>query len=204
MWGQEAAEKIVELLETCDSSDKRLLDIGSGGGQAAAFFEHRGIDVTCVDLGTSRYARRGSRQPDITGDFNEIVLTEKFDVVWASHVLEHQKNVNAFLVRCKDALEANGVLAITVPPMKQHIVGGHLTVWNAGLLLYNLVIAGFDCSKASILSYGYNISVIVENSQIDLPDNLDFDCGDLEKLRLFLPESCGRQGFDGRITRQNW
>ena len=42
-------------------------------------------------------------------------------------------------------MKDDGVLAITVPPGESLVIGGHLTNWNAGILLYNLVLAGFDC-----------------------------------------------------------
>ena len=71
-------------------------------------------------------------------------------------ILEHQLNVNLFLEKIKNLLVSDGILAIVVPIRKPNIVGGHLTLWNLGLLLYNLVIAGFDCSEASCITYDYN------------------------------------------------
>lgn len=202
MWAKLAAEKTIELLAA--KSAPSLLDVGSGGGEASAFFERNGYRVTAVDFGTSVYARRDTRPPDVQGDFNDLDFAPEFDVVWASHVLEHQKNVHTFLTKCKSALKPDGFLCVTVPPLKHEIVGGHLSLWNAGLLLYNLVLAGFDCSQARVRTYGYNISVIVANACIELPSELDFDCGDIGKLRQWLPEDCRQHGFDGRIKQLNW
>jgi len=106
-------------------------------------------------------------------------------------------------------MKESGLLVITVPPFKHNIVGGHLTAWNAGLLLYNLVLAGFDCSRAKVLSYGYNISVMVECPTDfvtiainDLP--LKYDCGDIEIIAPYMPEGCRKQSFNGEIKELNW
>ena len=122
---------------------------------------------------------------------------------WASHVLEHQANPNLFLKKIHSNLKENGILAITVPPLKHEIVGGHLTLWNAGLLLYQLVLAGFNCSDASILTYGYNISIIIRKRSIsDFPE-LSFDKGDIKKLSNYFPVGF-EEPFNGNIRRLNW
>lgn len=99
-------------------------------------------------------------------------------------------------------LSKNGVLAITVPPLKYSIVGGHLSLWNAGMLIYHLIMAGFNCSKAAILQYDYNISVIVRKKAAALPP-LDHDSGDIERLKDYFPFQV-IEGFGGRIQRCRW
>jgi hypothetical protein len=89
-----------------------------------------------------------------------------------------------------------------VPPAKHEIVGGHLSIWNAGLLTYNLVLAGIDCSQIRIKRYGYNISAIVHNRRITLPA-LRNDSGDLEILKPYLPAWL-RDGVNGDIAEWNW
>jgi hypothetical protein len=66
---------------------------------------------------------------------------------------------------------------------------------NAGVLLYNLILAGFDCSKASVGSYDYDLSVIVRNTRAEFPVDLHFDEG--LSSRPFFPVPV-HQGFDGR------
>lgn len=170
-----------------------VLDIGSGDGAHAKVFRDAGKDVFTASL----------RPPaDFIKDYLHINFGNRFDCIWASHVLEHQKNVNLFLKKCFSDLNDDGILAVTVPPAKHAIVGGHLTLWNAGLLLYNLILAGFDCSEAAVKTYGYNISVIVRKKAADLPV-LAMDCGDIEKIQQFFPFPA-EQGFDGQIDELNW
>jgi SAM-dependent methyltransferase len=169
-----------------------VLDIGSGGGQHAKMMRAAGKKVTTISL---------IPPADYIGDYLSFP-GDGFDAIWASHVLEHQPNVGAFLKKCFADLRDDGVFAVTVPPLKHAVVGGHLNLFNAGTLLYNLVVAGFDCSKARVGTYGYNISVIVRKRLADLP-NLMFDAGDINKLAHFFPRPVG-EGFDGQSYTANW
>ena len=184
MKGDEALERLL-----ADYPDvKSILDVGSGRGEQAAAMRSAGRCVMTVSL-----------QPpaDIVADYMQCQFPPTFDALWICHVLEHQPNVGAFLKHCFSHLREGGVLAVTVPPLKHQIVGGHLTLWNAGLLLYNLILAGFDCAAARVGVYGYNLSVLVRKHIVRIPQ-LAFDAGDIETLARFFPVPV-RQGFDGRL-----
>lgn len=168
-----------------------VLDIGSGSGEHADCFRANGHKVITVDLGNA----------DVCGDFNYITLP-KVDLVWCSHVLEHQLNPNDFLVKCFELINDDGWFCVTVPPLKHEIVGGHVNLYNAGLLLYQMIVAGFDCSQAMVKSYGYNISVIVQKKAANLP-SLKMDFGDIETLSPFFPMPV-INGFNGQIEEINW
>jgi len=172
------------------------LDIGSGDGVFAQQMRDNGRKVIEID----QAPRDSSVLPY---KYEECMFDDDIQAVWCSHVLEHAFNVNQFLTKICMDLNDNGWLAITVPPMKHAIVGGHLTVWNAGLLLYNLVVAGFNCRNAVIKTYDYNVSVIVRKDRITLP-TLKYDNGDIEKLAEFFPPGLAKQGFNGDIKEMNW
>lgn len=173
-----------EVLRTLPQGS-RVLDIGCGKGQHAEGFR-RVFAVQTVDL---------IHTADILGDYLDLRFLAPFDCIWASHVLEHQRNVGAFLDKCRKDLKEGGLLAITVPPRKDEIVGGHVTLWNSGLLLYNLILARFDCSEADVYVQDYDISVLVRKREIALP-NLKMDNGDIDRLAAFFPFSVS-EGFDG-------
>ncbi|WP_203424406.1 class I SAM-dependent methyltransferase [Sinorhizobium sp. BG8] len=186
---------------------ENVLDVGSGGGEHALVFAKAGKKVHCVDFGRSVYVHKSKVLQGLdsmdsvrrtVGDFMKLEDPGQYDLVWCSHVLEHQPNANAFLVRCLSLLAPDGWLAITVPPLKHAVVGGHLSLWNAGLLLYQLIISGNDCSDAVVMNYNYNVSVIVRKHPIVLPE-LDYDSGDVDRLAKFFPPGCS-EAFDGRMV----
>jgi len=190
-----------------DYSFETVLDIGSGAGDHAKVLHKYQKKVTALDFGTSLYAQKKGNSYDeieyIEVDFFAYKPSHKFDCVWASHVLEHQTNPGLFISKCMQLVKEDGIIAITIPPMEENVLGGHLTNWNAGLLLYNLVFNGIDCSDCSIMSYGYNISVIVRNRKRPTAD-LTYDNGDINKLLQYFPECINTEPFDGRIRNWNW
>lgn len=185
-----------------------VLDIGAGELQHSKVFVDAGKTVDICDYGNSVYYKRkvddtGIRRQYI-GDFNSIDIDQKYDAVWCCHILEHQLNVNSFLEKINGLLKEDGWLGIVVPPRKPNIVGGHVTLWNAGLVLYNLVLAGFDCSNCKILQYDYNIGIIVKKRKItNLPIDLSMDKGDLELLSEYFPFDA-KHDFNGDIMKLNW
>lgn len=195
--GREALHVLVEHF-----SFDTVLDIGSGAGVHSQYFVDNGKSVTCIDIATPEGAGSKPSLRFIQGNYLECHFDRPFDCIWACHVLEHQPNPNLFLAKIHDDLAENGVLAITIPPLKHGVVGGHVTLWNAGILLYQLILAGFDCSEAAVLSSGYNISVVVRKKKAVLPQ-LTYDKGDIERLGPFFPFDA-REGFDGRILRCRW
>jgi SAM-dependent methyltransferase len=175
---------------------KTVLDIGAGSGDAGKRFIKSGKQVVSSDI-----ADMGAPNT-VVGDFMDTKFGT-FDLVWASHVLEHQLNVNNFLNKCAFHMTMDSYICVTVPPLKHEIVGGHLTLWNAGLLMYNLILGGFDCRDAAVKSYGYNISVIAKKRKEVLPA-LKYDYGDIETLAPWFPEGFNYQGFNGVISELNW
>ena len=189
--GEEAIKQVLKL------DFKTLLDIGSGDGWHADKFRAAGKNVTELDLNPRRPGVINMRYEDFNSD-----RLMNFDCLWCCHCLEHQLNVNYFLTKMHRDLKHNGLLAITVPPLKHEIVGGHLTVWNGGLLLYNLILARFDCSRAMVLRSGYNIMVIVRRNEITLPP-LVYDASDITRLASYFPPGL-KEGFNGDIRELNW
>lgn len=143
------------LLRLIDSYDfQTVLDVGSGGGDHARLLRHIGKEVVTVDL---------HRSADMCSDFMDATIDRTFDVVWCSHVIEHQRNVGAFLDKLRRCLASDGILAISLPTHPaDRMVAGHVSSWNAWLLCYNLVLAGFDCSEARYVTT-VDLSLIVRN-----------------------------------------
>jgi SAM-dependent methyltransferase len=181
----------IEALEQCIKLPiKTVADIGSGGGEHANLFHKTGLNVTCIDYGTSVYAEKAKLENGIDiiyTDFLNWKTSEKYDLVWASHILEHQRNVGVFIEKLISICNPNGYICITVPFPHRNIWGGHLTLWQPGLLAYNVVMCGIDLSSAKIL-YGYReISIIFQLKKFQFPNNITFDNGDVRKLEQYFP-----------------
>jgi len=221
-----AGHAIQKLLD--DYQFDTVLDIGCGSGEHSKIFKDYGKKVTAIDYGKSPYYKNKLNQDIeiIEGEFNQWCRDNwekaggvSFDCIWASHVLEHQSDLDSFFLQLNwfsqsQPLDKPGtIIAITVPPKKDLIVSGHLSIWNAGLLLYNLIVHGLDCRNARILEYGYNISVIFQIEELYLSQKLPelaYDSGDLLKLKDFFPEGIEWQkvkndiAFNGDIKELNW
>ena len=169
-----------------------IADIGSGRGDAAKYLKSCGHRVIEVDYGNDQVR------------FEDLNITNYFDGVYCSHMLEHVRNVGAVLDKISRIVLPGGYICILVPPAKHNIVGGHLTLWNAGLLIYNLVRAHIDCSDARVRTYDYNVAVIARNNAAEYNDDALYeDNGDIEILAPFFPFPV-QQGFDGRIEAHQW
>lgn len=178
---------MTKLIEDDTYNFNSVLDIGSGSGEHADYFSSSGASVTRFDFGKSRAFTDQSKDV-IIGDFLDYSFLKQYDLVWASHVLEHSIFEHDFIKKITMVCKPNGLIAITVPPAKPHFVGGHVSLWTPALLIYRLVLAGIDCSEAETLVYGYNITVIVRNT----PNNIElqelcWDNNDLDRLERYFP-----------------
>ena len=191
MHGQLALETLIK-----NFSFKTVLDVGAGSGVAGKNFMNHGHEVTSSDIGNFGAPNL------VLGDFLEADLGT-YDLVWASHVLEHQLDVHKFLKKCHSHMHEDSLLCVTVPPLKHEIVGGHVSLWNAGLLAYNLILAGFDCRGSAIKTYGYNISIICRKHPDPVP-KLVYDYGDIQTLADRFPIGFNFHGFNGQIAEYNW
>jgi len=184
-----------------------VLDIGAGPDTYIAdFFIKNGKIVYAIDI-KKQNSYKHKNYHFIEGDFMTHVFSQKFDAVWASHVLEHVQNTGLFLDKVYDLIKDDGIFFCIVPPHKTQIVGGHVTIgWNIGILMYNLLLCGFDVKQGRFKKHGYNIAAFVnKRSDKILPDGLHRDFGDIEILKEYWPdEDYFRQNFEGDILEWNW
>ena len=205
--GHEALDKLLSDYPQAHS----ILEVGHGDGATARHLSAAGKRVMAFDP----HGREGYNNQSNGGEAwlnredylsPETILSEQFDAVYSCHVLEHTDDPQAMLRKMYGDLKEGGVFVITVPPAQSAVVGGHFTLWNAGLLLYHLVRAGFDCRDARVKQYGYNLSLIVEKKSIPpgvVPTDPNYP---VEALRDYLPESIEWEHgtFNGDIRDLNW
>lgn len=170
---------------------KYILDVGSGGGEHAKAFAANGAHVDCIDFGTSIYALNSPKSSTalnvINTDFNDFVPDKKYDVVWASHVLEHQRNVGLFLDKLIECCSPDGEVIITLPDIHRELCGGHLTLWSPGLLAYNIVLSGVNLKDSILIRGTHEFSIAFKPNKIQEMPRLTFDYGDINLLQSFFP-----------------
>lgn len=208
----EALEKVIN-----DNKHVTVLDIGCGQGIQGRFMQDYGKTVTGLTISDEDGYSGSCLKNVIHADFMETELNETFDIVWASHVLEHVMDVESFLRRMKSVIQSNGCLAITVP-RETTILLPHIHSFSAGRLLRYLLCAGYDCRNAQILEYGYNISIILpevmyikEKFDIEGFVNESAVIGGADSIFEYLPEAVKLSKswdniyyFNGNIYELNW
>jgi hypothetical protein len=140
-----------------------ILEIGSATGTAARALAFAGKTVhTCEILPVF--------DSDFSGDYLDLRLSGgPVEAIWCSHVLEHQRHVGHFLEKMHDDLREEGVLALTVPSALSPLLIGHCNIFTPMHLIYNLVLAGFDCADANILTYDGQFSILLRKRSNGIP-----------------------------------
>lgn len=138
-----------------------VLDVGAGRGDQSKIFVQCGKAVTAI-LAYDNIMDEALREKIdfVYGDYLVHKFPNKFDLIWASHILEHQRNIGAFLEKAWADLNDEGILAISVPPAELLSGGGHVNYFSEPYLIYHCLINGFDLSDVRIKRYGYNLSLI--------------------------------------------
>ena len=94
-----------------------ILEVGCGTAVISKGFLENGIDYTGIEFDESIYEIAISKSRNVIyGDFLKTNFeNKKFDIVFASQVVEHIEDPNIFFKKCNEALNKNGVLHIDVP-----------------------------------------------------------------------------------------
>lgn len=137
-----------------------VLDLGAGFGEQSRVFVNNGKKVTAISEYDGFDDDLKSKTTLIIADYLEHKFDEKFDCIWASHILEHQRNLGFFLDKVWSDLKDNGILAVSVPPREILAGGEHINCFYPGHLIYQLLLAGFDMRDMRLKEYGYNLSII--------------------------------------------
>jgi len=105
------------LLRAKNGEQPSVLDIGCATGALLDFLRGRGWRVTGVEISPSAEYGRDVRKLDITSlplEENKFPK-ESFDVILASHLIEHLNNPRSFLAEVNRVLKKDGRVFITTP-----------------------------------------------------------------------------------------
>jgi len=180
-------KKLIERITDEAPPPLTVTDIGVGAGIASCVFLEFGYKVTGVSLADrSKISLPYEQYTYIKEDFLEANVPQS-DIVWASMVIEHMPNVGFFLERCRKLTKPDGWFCIVAPSDPTNLqVDGHLSFWTPAHLIYNMVVAGFDCSEARYYTQGRDIGLMVKRRDRPYVD-LNYDYGDLLALSPYFP-----------------
>ena len=167
--------RAVRLLEhALTKKPETVLDVGVGPGWHAMPFLAQGSSVTGIDVSLPHHAvmdhenythiqtlyEQANALEDAEGNkFGD----RKYDMIWCNHVLEHIPNSQHFLMWLRGHLKPGGWLFLAVPSSRQnrlHI--GHCSLWTPAHLVYNLIIAGWDCKDANWYTEYLSIAICLQ------------------------------------------
>ena len=113
--------------------------------------------------------------------------------------VHRQRNVGDYLDSAFNALRVGGELVVVCPFYSNCIGSGNTNnLWNAGALLYNLILAGFDCKNAKVSTFTNEIQVYLVKSSRVVPRSVS-----ISSLNDFFPIEV-YQHFNGNILEINW
>ena len=137
----------------------RALDIGGSLGTHTSIMRSYGLSVDIID--------KYEKNTEFIGDFNNYEFKKKYDLIFCSHVIEHQRNPGFFLDKIFDSLKDEGDLIITAPKHPaERFVEGHILSTILPVFLQMLIYAGFDCKKGKMISLvGIENSFIVKKAK---------------------------------------
>lgn len=120
------SSQIEALASLCPNGNKKLLEMGSSWGYFLYQARQRGFDVTGIEIADRRrlFGIRHLNVP-IIRDFSELDA-ERFDVIYASHVLEHLLDPSHAFKNFYQHLKPKGRLVIEVPNFDYHRLGNRV------------------------------------------------------------------------------
>ena len=131
-------EKIQGLL----SSQKTILDVGTGGGEFAYLLQSLGHHVKGVEpnRGYAEYSQQEYGLHVQTGFVQDAVFSPgSFDVITIWHVLEHTEDPGSVLARLRSWLKPDGILVVEVPNVEAICQAPQSTFHEAHLYNFNVV-----------------------------------------------------------------
>ena len=104
------------------NSNKTILEIGSGHGEAIYNFDKIGHKVTGIEPDKKNVFLINKKLKNSTcmiGKAENISLDKKFDIIWLNHVFEHLSKPIEFLKKIENVLDQHGFIFMEVPSVEK-------------------------------------------------------------------------------------
>lgn len=151
------AEKYIPMIIEINKTAESFFEIGSINDRVLNVAKENNFSTTGLDINPHV---KSKKHKIITGNFEEVKIDKKFDVIWASHVFEHFKDPIGCINRCKEFLEPNGLLFIAMPDpffinwanpytWNHWVVNEHHILWDMDSFIDCVLQQGFQIKHAS-------------------------------------------------------
>jgi 2-polyprenyl-3-methyl-5-hydroxy-6-metoxy-1,4-benzoquinol methylase len=174
-----AANVAIERYKRLDAhlvGKKKVLEIGSGGGEFSYLLSKKGFDVSAIEPNEG-YGNYSKEQYELNVQIgfaqNLEFAPETFDFITMSHVLEHVDNPTTMLEKLRTWLKPNGILALEVPNVeavcqspKNTFHTAHLFNFNPETLALLAEKIGFSVVQSLLSEDGGNLTLIAQKSEI--------------------------------------
>ena len=130
-----------EMLDKYLSQPKKILDVGTGGGEFAYLLKKSGHDINGIEpnKGYARYSQSTYGLNIQNGFIQDIKQPdESFDLITIWHVLEHTENPTAVIQKLYNLLKPEGVLVVEVPSVEATCQAPKSTFHEAHIFNFNL------------------------------------------------------------------
>ena len=128
-------KKKLSLLNSFNSEEKNLLDIGCGTGDFLLTCKNNGWNVVGVEPNSKAKNLADSKlnfneNTSVYSDLEKLA-NHKFDVITLWHVLEHVPNLEDYILKLKSLLKPKGILVVAVPNYKSYDAIYYKQFWAA-------------------------------------------------------------------------
>ena len=127
-------KKKVKLINSFNSQERTILDIGAGTGDFLAACATNGWKITGIEPNENARSLANSKilnsKFQIHSDLEEL-NSETFNIITMWHVLEHVPDLNEYVKKSKSLLKPNGTLIIAVPNFKSYDANHYQEFWAA-------------------------------------------------------------------------
>ena len=123
-------KKKIKLINSFNSEEKTILDIGAGTGDFLSVCKNDNWNVLGIEPNEKARKIAESKKINLQENLSE-VKNKKFDVITMWHVLEHVENLQEYIQQLKELLKENGTLLIAVPNYKSYDAAYYKSYWAA-------------------------------------------------------------------------
>lgn len=108
------------------------------------------------------------RRPDIEGPLNSVDFNAQAAGAFICERLQKQPNLRDYLEDLRHKVQVDGPVGFVVPNAHFELVNDHVNLFTEGTLIYNLVLAGWNCRDAVVRIGPRHIEVILR--RVDIPE----------------------------------